>query len=116
MNDMTRADDVDPPYLWEAYRSTHLRAPKEKLLELPSDFYDRPGPFVPAGFIRDRDNDLTVHGKGAPVRLVLLGRHDRPLDLIGELVGVAHRPPRAVGESFEPMLLVTVENLVAGLS
>jgi hypothetical protein len=49
MNDMTRPDDVDPPYDCPEYRSTHLRAPKEKLLELPADFYDRPGPFVPAG-------------------------------------------------------------------
>jgi len=68
--------DIDPPYLWEDYRSTHLRAPREKLLELPSGFYDRPGPFVPAGFIRDRDNDLTVHGSGAPLgeRMVVSGR------------------------------------------
>ena len=67
---------IDPPYLYEDYRSTHLRAPKEKLLELPSGFYDRPGPFVPVGFIRDRDNDLTVHGAGAPLgeRMVVSGR------------------------------------------
>jgi hypothetical protein len=30
---------------------------------------------------------------GAPVRLVSLQGHDHPLDLIGQLVGVAHRSP-----------------------
>ena len=76
MNNMTRPDHVDPPYLHEEYRSTHLRAPKEKLLEVPAGFYDRPGPLVPAGFIRDTDTDLTVHGKGAPLgeRMVVTGR------------------------------------------
>jgi hypothetical protein len=47
MNDLTRPLDVDPPYLHEAYRSTHLRAPKEKLLEVPASVYDKPGPYVP---------------------------------------------------------------------
>jgi protocatechuate 3,4-dioxygenase beta subunit len=76
MNDMTRPDAIDPPYLWEDYRSTHLRAPKEQLLEVPSGFFDVPGPLVPAGFIRDKDGDLTVHGKGTPLgeRMVVAGR------------------------------------------
>src|SRR5688500_8509496 len=53
---------------------------------------------------------------GAPVRLVPLQPHDRPLDLVGQLVGVADRAPRAIGERLEPVLLVAVENFVAGLS
>src|SRR5437667_431916 len=60
MNDMTRADAIDPPYFWEDYRSTHLRAPKEQLLEVPSGFFDVPGPLVPAGFIRDKDGEPPV--------------------------------------------------------
>ena len=76
MNDMTRPGDVDPPYLYPDYRSTHLRAPRDKLLEMPAGYLDRPGPFVPAGFIRDGDTDLTIHGKGAPLgeRMVVAGR------------------------------------------
>ena len=33
-----------------------------------------------------------------------------------QLVGVAHRPARAVAQRFEPMLLVAIEDLVAGLA
>ncbi len=67
---------VDPPYLHEDYRSTHLRAPKEKLLEVPAGFFDTPGPLVPPGFIRGNDGDLTVHGRSAPLgeRMVVAGR------------------------------------------
>ena len=76
MNDVTRPDDVDPPYRWEAYRSTHLRAPREKLLEVPPGTFDIPGPYVPAGFIRDKDTDLTIHANGHPLgeRMVVTGR------------------------------------------
>jgi len=76
MNDMSRPDAVDPPYLFEAYGSTRLRAPKEPLLHLPQGALDVPGPLVPAGFVRDRDNDLTVHGKSAPLgeKMILTGR------------------------------------------
>ncbi|ESX18021.1 hypothetical protein X767_25160 [Mesorhizobium sp. LSJC264A00] len=41
---------------------------------------------------------------GTPVRLLPLALHDQPLDLVGKLVGVAHRPPRAVGERIQPVL------------
>ena len=76
MNDLSRPVQVDPPYLHEPYKSTHLRAPKEKLLEVPSNLLDVPGPYVPAGFIRDKDTDLTIHGKGHPLgeRMVVSGR------------------------------------------
>jgi hypothetical protein len=30
MNDMTRPGDVDPPYLYEGYRRTRLRAPRSR--------------------------------------------------------------------------------------
>ena len=76
MNDMTRSAPLDPPYLYPEYRSTLLRAPKEPLLELPAGALDAPGPRVPRGFVRDEDNDLTVHGKSAPLgeKMILVGR------------------------------------------
>jgi protocatechuate 3,4-dioxygenase, beta subunit len=76
MNDMTRPGEIDPPYLFPDYRSTRLRAPREALLSLPPDSLDVPGPLVPPGFVRDRDNDLTAHGKAAPLgeKMVVAGR------------------------------------------
>jgi protocatechuate 3,4-dioxygenase beta subunit len=75
MNDMTQPG-LDPPYLYPDYRSTLLRSPKEPLLELRADAFDVPGPLVPRGFVRDRDSDLTRHGKSAPLgeKMVLAGR------------------------------------------
>ncbi len=75
MNTMTRPT-VDPPYLYPNYRSTHLRAPREPLLVLAAGALDTPGPLVPAGFVRDRDNDLTAHGRSAPLgeKMVVAGR------------------------------------------
>jgi hypothetical protein len=52
----------------------------------------------------------------APVRLVALGRHDQPLHRLGQLVGIAHRPARPVGEGLDPVALVAIEDLVAGLA
>src|SRR5215469_9286951 len=51
-----------------------------------------------------------------PMRLVALGVYDQLLDLHRQLVGVAHRPAGAVGQRLEPVLLVAVEDLVAGLA
>ena len=76
MNDMARRGTLDPPYLYPDYRSTTLRAPREPLVELPKDAFDVPGPLVPQGFVRDKDNDLTAHGKSAPLgeKMILTGR------------------------------------------
>ena len=76
MNDMTPPGQIDPPYLYPDYRSTRLRAPRESLLSLPAGALDAAGPLVPQGFVRDRDNDLTVHGKSAPLgeKMVVAGR------------------------------------------
>ena len=76
MNDMTAPKPIDPPYAFEQYRSTHKRSPKEPLLALPAGALDIPGPLVPAGFIRDGDNDLTIRGKSMPLgeRMFLEGR------------------------------------------
>ena len=53
---------------------------------------------------------------GAPVRLVLFQAHDHALNRLGQLVCIAHRPARAVGQRLEPLILVAVVNLIAGLS
>jgi hypothetical protein len=50
------------------------------------------------------------------VLLVPLEIDDQPLDLVRQLVGIAHRPARAIGERIEPLVLVAVEYLVAGLT
>ncbi|HSN20208.1 MAG TPA: protocatechuate 3,4-dioxygenase subunit beta [Usitatibacter sp.] len=76
MNDMTRPDAVDPPYLHPGYKSTLLRSPREPLLEIPASALDVPGPTVPKGFVKHGDNDLTSHGKSAPLgeKMILTGR------------------------------------------
>ena len=52
----------------------------------------------------------------APIRLLALAGDDELLDLRRQLVGVSHRPARAIGQRLEPMLLVPIEDLVAGLA
>src|SRR5436190_14408687 len=41
---------------------------------------------------------------------------DQPLDLVGQLVGIAHRPARAIAQRLQPLVLVAIEYLVAGLA
>src|SRR3990172_11047848 len=53
---------------------------------------------------------------GAPMRLVALQADDRGFQLRRQLVGIAHRPTRPVGQGLQPVLLVTIEDLVAGLA
>jgi hypothetical protein len=52
---------------------------------------------------------------GAPVRLLGFEPDNQPLELLRQLVGIAHRPSRSVGQGRQPMLLVPIEYLVAGL-
>jgi protocatechuate 3,4-dioxygenase beta subunit len=75
MNDMASPDAIDPPYLYPDYKSTRLRSPREPLVKLPAA-YDVPGAFVAPAFVKSGDNDLTVHGKSAPLgeRMILAGR------------------------------------------
>jgi protocatechuate 3,4-dioxygenase beta subunit len=76
MNDMAGPDEIDPPYLCPDYGSTRLRAPRQPMVELPAGALDVPGPLVPSGFVRELDNDLTRHGKSAPLgeKMILSGR------------------------------------------
>jgi len=45
---------------------------------------------------------------GTPVRLLGLQPDNQPLDLLRQLVGVAHRPARSVAEGGQPMLFIAV--------
>ena len=51
-----------------------------------------------------------------PMRLIALEGNDQALDLLGQLVGITHRPPRAIAESPTAMLPVAVEDLVPGFA
>src|SRR6516165_8008433 len=45
-----------------------------------------------------------------------LGRDDQGLDLLRQLVGVANRPARTVGQGLQTVFLVALEDLIAGLA
>ena len=53
---------------------------------------------------------------GAPMGLVASRGDDQAFDLGGQLVGVSDRVARAVGERDGPILLIALEQLVAGLA
>lgn len=76
MNDLTRPRDIDPPYAFADYRSTHLRVPKQPLLQVPRSLLDVPGPVVAASFVKSGGNDLTIHGRSAPLgeKMIVAGR------------------------------------------
>src|SRR5437762_14280569 len=50
------------------------------------------------------------------MRLVTLGRDDQALELMRQLVGVANRPARTVGQGLETVFLIALKDLVAGLA
>jgi hypothetical protein len=52
----------------------------------------------------------------APMGLFVLAAQDEAFDLLGQLVGVAHRPPRSVGQRLEAMLLVAIEDFISRLA
>src|SRR4029077_6146059 len=52
----------------------------------------------------------------APMRLVALQVDDQALDLLRQLVGIAPRPSRAVGQSDQTMLPVPAVDLVTCLA
>src|SRR5262252_5052745 len=52
----------------------------------------------------------------APMRLFPFEDDNQALDLLRQLVGITHWPPRAIAESLTTMLPVAVENLVAGFT
>src|SRR6516164_2179350 len=50
------------------------------------------------------------------MRLIALETDDQALDLCRQLIGIAYRPPRPVSQGLQPVLLVAVEDFVAGLA
>jgi len=68
--------DAHPPYLYPPYKSTLLRAPKQKLVRVPPSPLDASGPKFPKRFVKDSEADLTVWGKAPPLgeKMILVGR------------------------------------------
>ena len=68
-------DEIDPPYLWEPYVSTRLRAPVQPLLPLP-DEGDPSEPVYGDVRVEPADSDLTSRHHGRPLgqRIVVSGR------------------------------------------
>ncbi len=66
----------DPAYIFPDYRSTTLRGPKLALVSAGGIMAKLPAPKFSAAFIKDKDADLTVHGRSTPLgeRMVLHGR------------------------------------------
>jgi hypothetical protein len=50
------------------------------------------------------------------VGLIALEVDDQAFHLLGELIGIPYRPPRAVVEGLQPVLFVALEYLVAGFT
>src|SRR5215471_10240038 len=50
------------------------------------------------------------------MRLIALETDDQALDLCRQLIGIAYRPPRPVSQGLQPVLLVAIEDFVAGLA
>lgn len=74
----SRRDPDFPPYLYEAYRSTVLRAPKEPLVPSPETLSELTGPGPALIGIAPGDSDLTTNmGTGEPAlgeRIIVTGR------------------------------------------
>ena len=69
-------DQVDPPYLVEAYKSTVLRSPREPLLSMPNVIRSLRAPVYGYGVVTAEDADLTRQHAGEPhgERIVVAGR------------------------------------------
>ncbi len=67
-----------PPYLYEAYRATALRAPAQPLVELPRTLSEGTGPGPVVSAATDEDADLTTNGgtgaSAAGERIIVTGR------------------------------------------
>jgi protocatechuate 3,4-dioxygenase beta subunit len=59
-------DDGDPPYLYEDYVSTRLRAPRRPFLLLPAGLSDLSAPVYGDGAVDAADADLTSRHDGKP--------------------------------------------------
>jgi protocatechuate 3,4-dioxygenase beta subunit len=82
----------DPPYVYDDYVATRLRAPREPLVILPPSLSELTGPVYGNGAVSPSDADLTRQHDGEPLgeRVVVSGRvlesDGRPLG--GQLVEI----------------------------
>lgn len=69
-------DSVDPPYLSERFRSSHLRAPREPLVSLRHTLSEVTGPVFGHRSVAGHEADLTTQHADPPIgqRIVLTGR------------------------------------------
>lgn len=69
---------VQPPYLFEDYRSTVKRSPQEPLIPLPQTLSELTGPVYGEDAIKPLDDDLTrnaiVNGEPLGERIIVVGR------------------------------------------
>ena len=75
----TRRDrDTFPPYLYEAYRATVRRSPRQPLIELPHTLSERTGPGPAVSALSSEDADLTQNmatgGEAIGERIIVAGR------------------------------------------
>ncbi|MDO1445068.1 protocatechuate 3,4-dioxygenase subunit beta [Rhodocytophaga aerolata] len=70
--------EVQPPYLYPAYKSTGLRAPTKPLVPLKHTLSELTGPVFGHDVIRPYDNDLTLNARknGEPLgeRIIVAGK------------------------------------------
>jgi protocatechuate 3,4-dioxygenase, beta subunit len=74
---MAEQQDFEPPYLHPDYRSTVLRAPGQRLVRLPSEwFHHAPGPTFGRVPVGANDHDLTAQHGAEPIgeRIIVTGR------------------------------------------
>ena len=74
---MPHEPDFEPPYLHPDYVATRLRAPRQRPVRLPDEWFHRtPGPAFGHIAVRPEDADLTRQHGGEPLgeRIVLSGR------------------------------------------
>jgi protocatechuate 3,4-dioxygenase, beta subunit len=68
--------DVHPPALYEGYRSTVKRAPRERLVFLPHTLSEQTGPVYGHDSVRQGNDDLTRQHPGEPLgeRIIVTGQ------------------------------------------
>lgn len=76
MTDRSVPDQIDPPYLYPAYVSTRLRAPRRPLVPLPRGLTELTGPVMAGEHVQPADADLTTQHAGEPLgeRIIVFGR------------------------------------------
>ena len=67
---------ADSDYLYEPYRSTFLRAPRQPLVLLPETLSERTGPVFGHDSVTESCSDLTRQHAGEPLgqRIIVTGR------------------------------------------